>query len=217
MSEFDSLAPDDVTAGLNDAQGGPHAEAPPLVLEDQVEMSQQMIQQLLEMLGEAWATIAELKGELRQLYSDGAAQPSLASAETSELGQGVLIVDDSQILIMRLRQLIEQLNFEVIGTASSGEQAFMMLKKLRPRVIILDHIMPKMSGLEFLRQLRKYDRLVRVMVCSGSLTLQVGREFLAAGANELIAKPVQLDQFVRALKRCMAEPPFEQASQAVTE
>ena len=187
--------------------------------EEQIETSLQMIQQLLEMLGEAWNTIDELKSELKQVYENEAKrsvehakagrEPSLAQSSLSAMGEGVFIVDDSQILVMRLRQLVEQLNYKVIGSAGSAEQAFDMLKVLNPRVIILDHQLPQMTGLEFLRELRKRDQEVKVMVCSGNLTLQVGREFVTAGANELLAKPIQLDQFIKSLRRCMSDLPEE--------
>jgi two-component system, chemotaxis family, chemotaxis protein CheY len=126
--------------------------------------------------------------------------------QPSELGQGVLIVDDSQLMIMRMRELVERHEYTVAGTAGSGEQALGLLRKVHPRLIILDHNLPQMSGLEFLKRLRQTDKQMRVIVCSGTLTLQAGRDFLAAGADELLAKPVQLDQFVRALHRCMAAP-----------
>ena len=136
----------------------------------------------------------------RQATSAEADQPA-------PLGDGVLIIDDSQLMITRMRDLVERLQYEVIGTAASGEEALQLVRKLNPRVIILDHNLPRMSGVEFLRQLRQTDQVTRVIVCSGTLTLQAGREFIAAGASELLAKPVQLDQFVRALERCMADAP----------
>lgn len=131
-------------------------------------------------------------------------QSQLEAAGESTPAHGVLIVDDSQLMQRRLRELVERLNFEVVGLAGTGEQALTMVPSIRPRVIILDHNLPGMSGLEFLRRLRLTNPETRVIVCSGALTMQTGREFLAAGASEMLAKPVQLDMFDKALKRCMA-------------
>ncbi len=128
-------------------------------------------------------------------------QPEASGA--SAPAHGVMIVDDSQLMQLTLRELVQLLNYEVVGTAGSGEQALRLLASVNPRVIILDYILPHMNGLEFLQRLRQINPETRVIVCSGAITFQTGREFLAAGALELLAKPVQLDMLTKALKRCM--------------
>ena len=82
------------------------------------------------------------------------------SAKTKELSKRrirVLTVDDSPTVLAILRKLIGlDPHFEVVGQAHDAYEARDLIVSLDPDVITLDIIMPKMNGLEFLRQLMKY-------------------------------------------------------------
>jgi CheY-like chemotaxis protein len=60
----------------------------------------------------------------------------------------VLIVDDEPDVRLLVRYLVEKANWRVAGAASSGEEAVTRWRELRPDVIVLDQLMPGITGLE---------------------------------------------------------------------
>lgn len=106
----------------------------------------------------------------------------------------VLVVDDSAFMRVTLTKLLsEDPELQVVGTARDGIDALEKVETLRPDVITLDVEMPRMDGLEFLRQLMA-TRPVPVVMLS-SLTQEGADttvEALALGAVDFAGKPQRL-------------------------
>ena len=101
----------------------------------------------------------------------------------------LLIVDDDTA---NLLELIDILKSEYkIYTAKNGISALEIAKKFLPDLILLDIIMPGMSGYEVLAELRKYDSTMKIPVIfvSGSDTSEDIQKGLSLGAVEYITKP----------------------------
>ncbi len=101
-----------------------------------------------------------------------------------------LVVDDSKVIRVVARKILENLNFEV-EEAEDGKEAIEACHRSMPDAILLDWNMPVMSGIEFLRELRKSsggDGPV-VVFCTTETNLAAIREAMEAGANEYIMKP----------------------------
>jgi two-component system, chemotaxis family, protein-glutamate methylesterase/glutaminase len=103
----------------------------------------------------------------------------------------VLVVDDSALM----RKLIPQIlardsDIEVVGTAMDGAFGLKKIEELRPQVITLDLEMPRMDGMETLRQITRRHRLP-VIVVSAHSTEGASATFkaLALGAFDFVAKP----------------------------
>jgi two-component system chemotaxis response regulator CheB len=105
----------------------------------------------------------------------------------------VLVVDDSAFVRKVVSQMLRRSPFiEVVGTARDGGEALEMAAELHPDVITLDLVMPRMDGLEFLRQ-QMAIKPVRVIVCS--ISEQSGTAALQAldlGAVDFVQKPTAL-------------------------
>lgn len=101
-----------------------------------------------------------------------------------------LVVDDSRVIRMVARKILEELNFEVIE-AEDGKVALEACEKSLPDAVLLDWNMPVMDGLEFLLALRKMpgNENVRVVFCTTENDLDHIQKAIAAGANEYIMKP----------------------------
>src|ERR1041384_91982 len=69
----------------------------------------------------------------------------------------VLIIDDSKLFQRTVRKLVEQAGGAVISVAENGAFGADMALSLKPDVIILDHHMPEMNGLECLRAIRMHE------------------------------------------------------------
>lgn len=105
-----------------------------------------------------------------------------------------LIVDDSRVVRMVARKILEQLEF-AIDEAADGKAAVEACEKKMPDAILLDWNMPVMNGIEFLRALRQMpggDKPV-VVFCTTENEMSRIQEALMAGANEYIMKPFDSD------------------------
>lgn len=105
-----------------------------------------------------------------------------------------LVVDDSKVIRMVARRILEDLSFEV-SEAVDGKDALDACTNDMPDVILLDWNMPVMSGIEFLRVLRKTDGGDEpvVVFCTTENDLDHIRTAMEAGANEYIMKPFDSD------------------------
>jgi len=108
----------------------------------------------------------------------------------------VLIVDDAVVVRKTLSDAIARdPALEVAGTASNGRFALAKFSALKPDIILLDIEMPEMDGLETVRQLRKIDARIPIIMFStltehgASATL----EALALGATDYVTKPSNRD------------------------
>ncbi len=117
-----------------------------------------------------------------------------------EARRGILVIDDSSLFQRMLTDILDNAGYPVIGVASCGTSGTDLAMTLRPRVIILDHNMPGCDGTQCLQYIRREDPEVKVIVCSANLTLDLSREYLAAGADDFLAKPISLRTLFNLLK-----------------
>ncbi|MGB5213037.1 MAG: response regulator [Anderseniella sp.] len=117
----------------------------------------------------------------------------------------VLIVDDSPTQLFQLRQILEQAGHSTL-TADCGEQAIELANCEHPEVILMDIVMPGMSGYQVKRQLgkTKSTRHIPVIFVSrkdGDADRAWG---LRQGAREYVTKPVNPSVLLTAISEAMA-------------
>ena len=101
-----------------------------------------------------------------------------------------LIVDDSRVVRMVARKILQDLSFEC-SEAEDGQKAREVCEKHMPDAVLLDWNMPTMSGVDFLRALRREPSGGKpvVVYCTSENDVAVITEAMQAGANEYILKP----------------------------
>ncbi len=101
-----------------------------------------------------------------------------------------LIVDDSRVVRMVARRILEELAFRTIE-AENGQEALDRCHESMPDAILLDWNMPVMSGIDFLKELRREagGEAPVVVFCTTENDLNHIGQALEAGANEYIMKP----------------------------
>ncbi|WP_445681906.1 response regulator [Radicibacter daui] len=105
-----------------------------------------------------------------------------------------LVVDDSRVVRKVARKILEELGF-ACSEAEDGLKAMESCANSMPDAILLDWNMPVMSGIEFLRRLRKmtHGTTPKVVFCTTENDIAHIQEALAAGADEYIMKPFDND------------------------
>lgn len=116
-----------------------------------------------------------------------------------------MIVDDHPVAQAGVRHLLNALpDFELVGEASSGEEALQLYERARPDVVLMDVMMPAMDGIATTEQLRARDPDAKILILtstSDGATLQRAMKAGAAGYLLKTARAVELAQAVRATYR----------------
>jgi DNA-binding response OmpR family regulator len=114
----------------------------------------------------------------------------------------VLLVDDE---VEFISALAERLTFRGVRarTATNGEQALAAIEEDPPRVVLLDLMMPGMSGLEVLQQIRKGHPDVRVILLTGHGSTREGMEGMRLGAFDYLMKPLNIEELLAKLRNAV--------------
>lgn len=115
----------------------------------------------------------------------------------------ILIVDDSAVSRKKLRTILESANYDVIGEACDGAEAFEKYESLLPDIVTMDITMPNIDGIAVLKTImEKYPSAKVVMITAlgkGDKIL----EALNAGAKNYITKPYEDEQILNSIKEAL--------------
>jgi DNA-binding NarL/FixJ family response regulator len=124
-----------------------------------------------------------------------------------------IIADDHEIVRRGLRGILEgEGACRILAEASDGLSAAQLVEKLKPQVLILDLNMPRLHGIEVLRQTRVSSPHTRVIVLSMHNDEPYVIESLRAGASAYILKGSESQEILQALKEVMAGRRFLSAT-----
>ena len=120
----------------------------------------------------------------------------------------ILIADDEPNILISLEYLMKREGYEV-HIASDGDEALLALQRERPRLVLLDVMMPKKTGFEVCQALRADDALKETLVLM--LTAK-GRDTdvakgLAMGADAYMTKPVSTKELVLKVRSLLESKP----------
>lgn len=113
--------------------------------------------------------------------------------------RSVLIADDQAEQRNLLKSVLAPLGFE-LHEASSGEQCFELALQLKPDLILLDIVMGGMTGIEVTQRLRQAGSLSSIIVVSANAFQSHRHEATAAGCDNFVPKPIQIDELLRKIK-----------------
>ncbi len=114
----------------------------------------------------------------------------------------VLIVDDHAVVRQGLRALLEsQPGIVVAGEAADGASAVMLAHERDPDVILMDLLMPGMSGMEAIRRIHESGSAARILVLTSSVEDQLVKQALQAGAHGYVLKAIRVTDLVAAIER----------------
>lgn len=113
----------------------------------------------------------------------------------------VLIVDDELFIVELYRDILQLRGYKVVGTAFDGEEALRKYGNIpeKPDVIIMDHRMPIMNGVEATKQIIKMNPRQKVIFVSADVLVE--KEARDAGAIEFLPKPFRMDDLIEKMQK----------------
>jgi excisionase family DNA binding protein len=110
----------------------------------------------------------------------------------------VLVVDDDEAIVEMLVELLERDGRFEVRTATSGYDAGLLTHEFRPDVIILDFKLPDINGNVVCRTVRSNPAFehIKIIVISGVVDKDEIEELMAAGADDFLQKPFQIDELL---------------------
>lgn len=112
----------------------------------------------------------------------------------------VLLVDDEDRFRITTAKLLKANGLQV-STASSGREALQEVSTGSPDVIVLDVRMPGMSGLEALKEIKKIDPRVEVIVLTGHASVDTAFEIMKLGGFDYLFKPCSIEDLIDKIGR----------------
>jgi FixJ family two-component response regulator len=122
--------------------------------------------------------------------------------ETPMKGKPILIVDDERNIRLTLSQALEILDVET-DTAANGEEALTKLKEKEFGLVLLDLHMPRVQGMEVLRQLREIRPDIRVIIITAYGTVGLAVDAMKLGAVDFVQKPFIPEEIREIVARVM--------------
>lgn len=111
----------------------------------------------------------------------------------------ILLVEDEAGIVQFLQQGLEEEGYS-ITTASDGELGLKLLLNEDFDLVLLDWMLPKITGIEICKSFRELDKTTPVIFLTAKDTVQETIEGLQAGANDYIKKPFSFDELVERIK-----------------
>ncbi len=112
----------------------------------------------------------------------------------------VLIVDDEEKFSDPLAERLTLRDYDVT-TSQSGEDAVAKIKQYNYDVVVLDVIMPGMSGTETLREIKKIKPLTEIIMLTGHATVESAIEGMKLGATDFLMKPCETEDLVSKIQK----------------
>jgi two-component system, NarL family, response regulator LiaR len=123
------------------------------------------------------------------------AGPGDASAELR-----TILADDDPLARRVIRDTLQGAGITVVAEAANGREAVELALFYRPQLVLMDHMMPELDGLEATRRIREAAPEVHVVMLTGSADDELGLRALGAGASGYLTKDVELSALPRALR-----------------
>jgi len=114
----------------------------------------------------------------------------------------VLIVDDEPSIVQSLSGLLSDEGYKV-STAINGHDALKVIDADSPDLVLLDIWMPGLDGIETLKEIKKYNPHIQVIIITGHGTIETAVKATKLGAFDLVEKPLSIDKIILTINNAL--------------
>ena len=116
----------------------------------------------------------------------------------------ILIVDDTLFMRTLLKNVLNNGGHTIVGEAVDGSDGVAKYKALKPDLVTMDVVMPKMNGIDALKAIKEFDPAARVIMCTAVGQEQMVKLAIKSGAKGYIIKPFQAPKVLEEIKNVLS-------------
>jgi two-component system, response regulator YesN len=119
----------------------------------------------------------------------------------------VVIVDDERLVREGIKIILreEKLSVEITGEARNGLEAFELICRNMPDIVITDIRMPAMDGISLIEKVKSVSQTVKFIIISGFAEFQYAKSAIEMGVNDYVLKPIRNEELSTAVKKASLE------------
>ena len=115
----------------------------------------------------------------------------------------IMVVDDALFSRLRIRDVLYEAGFRLVVEAETGKEALEAYERWKPDLVIMDILMPEMSGLEAAKEIIKKDPQARIVLCSALGEQMIVKEAIDNGVKDFIIKPINPRKVLEVVMRAL--------------
>ena len=116
----------------------------------------------------------------------------------------IMVVDDSRMMELQIKKLLEGTEYEVAAYCENGEDAIARYDEVKPDVVTMDIIMPGIDGLEAAQVILEEHPEAKIIMVSSLIYDDTIKEASAIGAKTFLYKPINREGLLKALQRALS-------------
>ena len=116
----------------------------------------------------------------------------------------ILIVDDTLFMRTLLKNILFSGGHTIAGEAGVGEEGIAKYMELKPDLVTMVIVMPKLNGIESLKAIKEFDPAAKVVMCTAVGQEQMVKLAIKTGAKGYIIKPFQAPKVLEEVKNVLA-------------
>jgi FixJ family two-component response regulator len=113
----------------------------------------------------------------------------------------IVVVEDSNLARKSIVDTLEQEGYEIVGEAPSAEKAMTLLQSSGCNCLIIDIVMPEISGIELAQALTELKNKVSIIMMSSLKQEDIIIESIAVGAIDFLQKPFEKETLIKSVKK----------------
>lgn len=119
------------------------------------------------------------------------------------MGKKVLVVDDSLLMRVMVKDALTPNGFEVVGEATNGAEAVSKYKELKPDLVTMDITMGVKDGQEAAREILSADPKARIIMVTAVGQEKILRDCISLGVRDFVVKPFTINRIMSAAEKAL--------------
>lgn len=121
------------------------------------------------------------------------------------MAKSVIVVDDTYFYRESLKDILKKAGYDVIAEGVDGAEGVELVRTHEPDLVVLDVVMPKLSGLEAAKKIKALGLKTKIVICSSLSHEPMVDEAISAGASAYLTKPLEEEIIIKELEKVMGE------------